>query len=80
MALKARARPTWRKGRNRSGLPTPPGFKFMTVAQRRASEGQSVAKARGKPASAPAKGKAETKTAAEAPPKPRKKASGKAAG
>ena len=78
MALKARARPTWRKGRNRSGLPTPPGFKFMTVAQRRASEGQSVAKARGKPA--PAKGEAGTKTAAKAPPKPRKKASGKAAG
>jgi hypothetical protein len=38
MSSKARMRPSWRKGQNRSGLPTPPGCKFMTIAQRRASE------------------------------------------
>jgi len=31
-------RPSWRKNRQRSKLPTPPGCKFMTIAQRRASE------------------------------------------
>jgi hypothetical protein len=38
MSSKARMRPSWRKGQNRSGLPTPPGCKFMTIAQRHASE------------------------------------------
>lgn len=32
MAGKARRRPSWK--RNRSGLPTPPGYKFMTIEQR----------------------------------------------
>lgn len=38
MSSKARMRPSWRKNRQRSKLPTPPGCKFMTIAQRRASE------------------------------------------
>ncbi|MGH1587698.1 hypothetical protein ACRBEV_04250 [Methylobacterium phyllosphaerae] len=38
MSSKARMRPSWRKNRERSKLPTPPGCKFMTIAQRRASE------------------------------------------
>lgn len=38
MSSKARMRPSWRKNRERSKLPTPPGSKFMTIAQRRASE------------------------------------------
>ena len=38
MSFKARMRPSWRKNRQRSKLPTPPGCKFMTIAQRHASE------------------------------------------
>ncbi|GEP06941.1 hypothetical protein [Methylobacterium oxalidis] len=42
MSSKARMRPSWRKNRQRSKLPTPPGCKFMTIAQRRASERSAV--------------------------------------